>query len=68
MEERAGLLLDFIISVFLPDFEPMRDLLLKAVEVTFAFLGHKSYKELVDILADNLENLGFIFGVNPQLL
>ncbi len=67
-EGRVKKLVDLFLGLFLPELKGVREILLRMAGLSFALLEKESLGEVGQVLLENMDSLGHIFGVRPQLL
>ena len=68
MRERVNGFIDFVIELFLQDFKPFKRLIMNLIDLTFELFYDQSNSDMADTLHRNIDKIGDIFGVNPELL
>lgn len=60
--------MDLVLDLFLRNFIKFKRLIMNLIDLTFELLYDKSYSDMADTLRRNIDKIGDLFGVNPQLL
>ena len=68
MDIRINKLIDFVVLIFVPDLEVAKALIQRLVKIIFELYQNKNFKSIGNVMQDVIQDLGHLFGINPQLL